>query len=106
MYELALVELYNEKHHGETECSSINIKSNYMIVYSISLEEFFNNEYIVYKQLSYNSKKSFNDVNKLFENTSLEIVEIKELGSLEQIGIIKTFWLKIFQRKIKSLLIS
>ena len=40
MYNIALVEPYNEEYHGKTKCSSNNIKNNYMIVYIISPEEF------------------------------------------------------------------
>ena len=37
---------------------------------------------------------------------SLEIVIIKELESMEQVAILKTFWLRIFQRKWKNILKS
>ena len=107
MYKLALIERFNDKYHGITKCSSNDIENSNMIVYIITPEEFYNDEYIVYKQLADNNKKIINnDVNKIFENTSLEIVEVLELSGLEQVGIIKTFWLKIFQRKIRSFLIS
>ena len=101
MYNLALVEQYNDKYHGRTKCSSNDIENNYMIVYIITPEEFYNDEYIVYKKLSDNNKKIMNnDI-----NTSLEIVQVLELNGLEQVGIIKTLWLKILQRKIRSFLI-
>lgn len=107
MYNLALVERYNDKYHGITKCSSNDIKNNYIIVYTITPEEFYNDEYIIYKQLADNNKKSINnDVNKTFENTSLEIVKVLELDGLEEVGIIKTFWLKILQMKIRSFVSS
>ena len=107
MYNLALVERYNEKYHGITKCSSNDIKNNYIIVYTITPEEFYNDEYIIYKKFAENNKKIINnDVNKIFENTSLEIVKVLELNGLEKVGIIKTFWLKIFQRKFRSFISS
>jgi hypothetical protein len=106
MYNLALIERYNDKYHGRTKCSSNTIENGYMIVYIITPEEFYNDEYIVYKQLADNNKKMNNDVNKIFENTSLEIVKVLELDGLEHVGIIKTFWLKILQRKFRSFLSS
>ena len=107
MYNLALRERYNDKYHGRTKCSSNDIENSNMIVYIITPEEFYNDEYIVYKQLADKNKKMINnDVNKIFENTSLEIVEVLELNGLEQVGIIKKFWLRIFQRKIISFLVS
>tara|TARA_E500000178_G_scaffold356405_1_gene434032 strand:- start:2488 stop:2814 length:327 start_codon:yes stop_codon:yes gene_type:complete len=106
MYNLALIERYNDKYHGRTKCSSNYIENSNLIVYVITPEEFYNDEYIVYKELADNNKIMNNDVNKIFENTSLEIVEVLELNGLEQVGIIKTFWLKIFQRKIRLFLTS
>tara|TARA_B100000085_G_C18563197_1_gene520434 strand:+ start:4860 stop:5189 length:330 start_codon:yes stop_codon:yes gene_type:complete len=107
MYNLALIERFNDKYHGKTKCSSNDIENSNMVVYIITPEEFYNDEYIIYKQLADKNKKIINnDVNKIFENTSLEIVEVLELSGLEHVGIIKTFWLKIFQRKIRSFLIS
>lgn len=105
MYNIALVEPYNEEYHGKTKCSSNNIKNNYMIVYIISPEEFYNNEYIIYKEIIDDNKNSINnDVTKIIKDTSLEVVKVLELDGLEQVGLIKTFWLKILQRKIKSFL--
>tara|TARA_B100000401_G_C52746506_1_gene691049 strand:+ start:745 stop:1080 length:336 start_codon:yes stop_codon:yes gene_type:complete len=106
MYQIALIELYNEKCHGKTKCSSDNLESNFIVVYTIELEEFYNNEYIVYQMFLNTNKKAVfkDDIDQLFLNTRLEIIESKELNGLEQIAIIKTFWLKVLQRKIKSYL--
>ena len=59
-----------------------------MIVYVLELEDFYNNSY----------------KNLINKNISLNIVELKELAGLEQVGILKTMWLKILQKKIKNYL--
>ena len=88
MYNIALVTPYNEKEHGRTHCTSKNIETYNMIVYVLELEDFYNNSY----------------KNLINRNISLNIVELKELSGLEQVGILKTMWLKILQKKFKNYL--
>ena len=49
MYELAICEIYNSNYHGIS--NNINIDSQYLIYNTISLEEFYNNEYLYYLNL-------------------------------------------------------
>jgi len=88
MYNIALITPYNEKEHGRTQCTSKGIENYNMIVYVLELEDFYNNSY----------------KNLINKNISLNIVELKELDGLEQVGIVKTVWLKILQKKIKNYL--
>jgi hypothetical protein len=99
---LGIVELYSEHRYGRTRCTAKDIDSHYMLVYQIKLNEFYDNSYrnllydiIKYRQSCLNNCKNSN---------KLEIIEIIELPSLEQVGIIKTIWLKLFQHKVKKYL--
>ena len=119
--QLAYVELYWDYHHGRTSCTSKNIDGQYMIIYTIEQGEFYNKFYVAYKDIALDSQKeSLNSWNEKFvcdinhkirnfekiygnkDHQNLEIVQMIELPGLEQVAIIKTFWLKVLQRRFKN----
>tara|TARA_Y100000741_G_C18180603_1_gene529163 strand:+ start:280 stop:615 length:336 start_codon:yes stop_codon:yes gene_type:complete len=104
---LGIVQLYNEPQYGRTKCTSKNIDQHFMIVYEITANDFYDDSYknildYSIKNIGYCliNNKSINNV----RNQQLDIVEIIELPTLEQVGIIKTIWLKLFQLKFKKYL--
>lgn len=123
MTELAFVEPYLKKLHGNVESNidDIDIENQFLILYTVSNREFFdkdeyeefynfvginttqiedvfrNDESIQHNTIR-NYWKLYNKITK-----QLQIVECVELESGQQTAIIKTFWLKIFQRRCKKI---
>jgi hypothetical protein len=85
-FKLAICKRFNAELYGKDENSSPDIENHYLIIYTIELEEFYNNEYI-----------------NLLQDGKLDIIKCDELSGLEQVGYINTFWLKIVQRRWKKI---
>ena len=119
---LGICEIYTPVIHGHNEYSSKNILGNYIVVDTLELEEFYSNEYL---RMLYGLRKVWSSLNTLSVSTNpydhplirdfkrivqssdfitVDILETQELEGGEIIGIKKTFWLKIFQRKCKKYL--
>jgi len=117
---LAICEIFNPEIHGLTELSSKNITTQFLVHTKILPKEFYNNTYNdtikVVKKGYYYYRWAEGPMHPIIRNyehllkrtrfPSLEIVIIKELEGMEQIAILKTFWLRIFQRKWKNILKS
>lgn len=117
MYKLAVCEIYNSNYHGIN--NNTNIDSQYLIYNTISLEEFYNNEYLNYLNLlrrtydlfllinnNYSQHCNIRNYKTIISNinySKLDIVEIFILPTNESIACLKTFWIRIFQRKWKTL---
>tara|TARA_Y100001958_G_C21234301_1_gene560441 strand:- start:459 stop:908 length:450 start_codon:yes stop_codon:yes gene_type:complete len=121
---LGVCEIYTPVIHGHTEYSSKNILGNYIVIDTIELSEFYNNEHL---RLLHNLRKMWRSLESLAVPTnpfqhplirdlqtisktpnfiSVDILDTYELEGGEIIGIKKTFWLKIFQRKCKKYLME
>jgi len=85
-FKLAICKRFNDELYGKDENSSPDIENHYLIIYTIELEEFYNNDYI-----------------NLLQDGKLDIIKCDELSGLEQVGYINTFWLKIVQRRWKKI---
>ena len=117
---LAICEIFNPEIHGLTELSSKNITTQFLVHTKILPKEFYNNTFndtikVIKKGYYYYRWaegpmhpiiRNYEHLLKRTEFPSLEIVIIKELEGMEQIAILKTFWLRIFQRKWKNILKS
>ena len=111
---LAICELYNPRIHGQSD----NMSSQYLIYDIISKDSFYSNEYIssinllknaYYDYIFYQGTQRYtglvirnyhniiNDANYI----TLNIVKYYELSSGHCVACIKTFWLKLLQRKWK-----
>ena len=115
---LAICEIFNPELHGLTQSSSKNITTQFLVHTKILPKEFYNNSYKdiirVVKNGYYYYRWAEGPVHPLIRNyehliknirfPNIEIVTIKELEGMEQVAILKTFWLKIFQRKWKNIL--
>lgn len=114
-YSLTICELFNKTVHGKTENSANDIETHLMVYTTIDLEDFYNMNYyddLCHIKKCYKLLKKNNNISEstLFPNyynlvmhfvSNLEIVQQIELPTQEHIAIIKTFWLKLFQRKVK-----
>lgn len=109
---LAICELFNPEVHGISELSSKNITTQFLVHTSISPTEFYDNSYKetieVIKKGYYYYRWNEGPMHPIIRNyehlikrntyPNLEIVIIEELEGMEQVAILKTFWLRILLR--------
>jgi hypothetical protein len=119
MLTLSYVQPYHTSLHGSN--NNINLNNKFLNLYSLTRDEFFDsnefnelNTFISNQTLeSYNNNKNNNDMQHLsirnyweiYKQISkqLQIVETNTLETGEEISIIKTFWIKLIQRKWKKI---
>ena len=90
-YELAFCERFKPQIHGLDENSSPNIKEHFLIYATIDLNEFLSDEF------------PREEKRLRCYNIRLEIIQADELsGGQEQVCYLKTFWLRIVQRRWKK----
>lgn len=120
MYYIAICEIFHPRIHGKDENSSVGIETHFLVNVTFELEEFYNNSYqdsINYLRADYNdvSRKFCNkylqhptirNYNKIIQEKTfikIDIVFIDELPGNESVGYIKTFWIKLIQRRWKKI---
>ena len=120
MYYIAICELFHPRIHGKDENSSIGIENHFIVTETFELDEFYDNSYqdtvtalkADYKRISRNfSKKhiyhpTIRNYNKIIEKNNfikLDIIYKEELSGNETVGYIKTFWIKLIQRRWKKI---
>lgn len=118
-YKLATCHLFHPQFDGFTSDSSEYIYNHFLVDDIITIQDFYNLEYlldIINFQLFYYTIQESNNVhvedhptirnyNKFlnkYKTSTLDIVLYDELEGGEAVCYIKTFWLKIFQRKWKQ----
>lgn len=114
-YELGICELYNSHIHGFTKSSYIHMDGHYIVYWSIDLDSFMfcddykdvisllvDGYYIYINNTRHPTIRNYNNIIKRVNYIKLDIIECIEIDSGEIIAIIKTFWIKIFQRKWKK----
>jgi len=119
---LAVCELFHPKVHGFTNESSPSILGHYIVRFSVDTDEFMNintlNEInsaiatikLIFKKISSKYVPDKNDHVRNYKNIvgnpnfiRIEIIEkIRLSPGEEDIAIMKTCWLRIFQRKWRS----
>lgn len=120
MTELAFVEPYLPTLHGDVE-GNTDIENQFLTLYTVDQDEFYDkNEYeyfnrfvlrqttTTHRVLRYNQTAQHNTIRNYWDLYSKitkqpQIIECVELETGHQTAIIKTFWLKIFQRKCKKI---
>ena len=97
MYTLAICERFSPTKHVITNKSSRDIEEHWMVYTTIDVDEFYDG--------SYND-----DINMLRSNSTdathsikLDITLVQQLEGGEHVGVFKTFWLGVLQRKWKTL---
>jgi hypothetical protein len=126
-YSLGICELYLKGLHGPFHPELTDIIDKYLVGIIISSQEFFNDSYnedIAFIQSNYDSyinnilinpsQFHWQNLNPMISNymsvisrpnyIKLDIIEIKYLNSGECTACIKTFWLKILQKKWRKYL--
>ena len=121
VFKLAICELYNPDLHKYMGLNDVEISSHYMVTSTLTPEEFYNNIYedeiAILKEcyliwLNPSAIVGNNMVNPLIRNylgiidsgnyIKLDIVKINYYG-VELVATIKTFWLRLIQRKWKRI---
>ena len=121
MYYIAICEIFNPRIHGKDENSSIGIENHFIVSETFELAEFYDNSYqdtitalkADYKRVAKKNSKSLKqshptirNYNKIIQANNfikIDIVVISELPGNESVGYIKTFWIKLIQRRWKKI---
>ena len=61
-------------------------------------------KYLVHNNISHPNIRNYNNIIDNGKYIKLDIIEVDELDGEEMVGYIKTFWLRIIQRKWKNIL--
>jgi|LakMenEpi03Aug12_release.lakeMendotaPanAssembly.Ray.scaffolds.fasta_scaffold401226_2 hypothetical protein len=109
-FKLAVCTLFDPILYGTDENSTPGIENHYYIVYTFKPEKFYNNDYIsmvnytrrMVQRRAIHPHPTIRNYNNMLPHIKLDIVKCDELTGLEQVGYIKTFWLKIVQRRWKN----
>jgi hypothetical protein len=113
---LGTCEIFHPQLHGFNENSNQNIIGKFLLYETFDLDEFYNNEHITMLEIhnaAYNLFyeniqqhpiiRNFHNIVTNKNYFKLDIVESEVLPTLETICIIKTFWIKLIQRKWKKI---
>jgi hypothetical protein len=119
-YELAICDFHIDYLYGKDETSSKNIEQFHRVIYTIDKNEFYNNNYVnqiyllnnIYCHLlengriiPQNNNSTIRNISKILSQPNrikVDIIEYHELEELESVAVLKTFWLRILQRKWKK----
>jgi len=111
-YSIMCVHLYHPILDGANENSSIDIDGHFLIDTEIEVNEFYNTSLSHTTELfseiynifypRYPPISHYNIIMERMENIKFDIGYMIELPGMEQVAILKTFWIKIFQRKWKN----
>lgn len=114
-YKLAICHLFHPTLHGHTENSDTNILGQYLVFWKINKNSYFNNYYnryltdlthfynILISNFPHPIIRNYSNIIKRENYIKLDIVKIDTLNGLEEVAYIKTFWLKLIQRKWKKI---
>ena len=112
---LAICEVFNPVFHGSDENSSPNINSQFLVYTLIDLDEFYSGEYLY----EANSLRRYRHAITLLHGSEhpnirnyqkvarkymrLEIIQADVLVGGEEVAYLKTFWLRLVQRRWKKI---
>jgi hypothetical protein len=113
-YNIVLCELYNRHIHGVPENISENLDTHYLlscrfktfnIEFIKSMSKFMNREYLRLneKERKHYILKNYSNIISQPNYIKPEIAECIYLNSNECIAILKTFWIRLIQRKWKNI---
>ena len=117
-YQLAICEMFNPIIHGHDENSSPNINSHFLVYTIIDLPDFYTNAYlseesslrrymraikILHGSLIPEHPTIRNYDRVVDKYMRLEIIQTDVLPGQEEVAYLKTFWLRIIQRRWKKI---
>lgn len=109
-FKLAICTLFDPVLYGTDENSTPGIENHYYVVYTFKPKKFYNNDYVsmvnyirrMVQRRATHPHPTIRNYNVLLKHIKLDIIKCDELTGQEQVGYIKTFWLKIVQRRWKN----
>jgi hypothetical protein len=108
-YNISLCELYNKRLHGDGDINPVNhflVHSRYKkldMKFINDIANNINNEYLYLDNKSHDIFRNYKEIIRKDNYVKPEIMECIYLSTGHCIGIKKTFWLKIIQRKWKDI---
>ena len=117
-YRLAICEIFHPVIHGQDENSSPNVTNHFLVYTQIDLSDFYNNAYLSeensyrrYSRAKQILHGSMNETHPTIRNyvrvtnkyIRLEIIQADVLTGQEEVAYLKTFWLRIVQRRWKKI---
>jgi hypothetical protein len=115
-YKLALCEVFHPDIHGLDENSNPQIHSQFLVYTLIDLEDFYSNAYlseanslrryrraaeILHGSQPHPTLRAYHRVNQ--NHLRIEIIQVDMLSGQEQVAYLKTFWVRIIQRRWKKI---
>lgn len=114
---LAICEVFHPYLHGQDENSSPSINSHFLVYTQVSLADFYDQSYLAEAR---SLKRYINAVQRLYgaldthptirnytsitnKYIRLEIIQTDILSGQEEVAYLKTFWLRIVQRRWKKI---
>ena len=116
-YSLGACDIFHPQIHGFNENSDKNIIGKFLLYETFNPEEFYDGEHLIMIDIYYNAYNTFylrniqshptiRNYHNIVSNPTffkIEIIESEVLPTLETICVIKTFWIKLIQRKWKKI---
>ena len=117
MYRLALCEVFHPVLHGEDANSSPNINTHFLVYTLVDLPDFYNNSYLAEEVSLRRYRRAVQMLHgSLLEHphlrnykvaaekhSHLEIIQTDILTGQEEVAYLKTFWLRIVQRRWRKI---
>jgi len=100
---IAICDIYHPYIHGNTENTSQDIFGHFIVRTLVELNEFYTNPYIpknIIKHSIHPFIRNYDDITIRYN--TLNIIEPITLDGGEMIGIVKTHYIRIFQRKWRN----
>jgi hypothetical protein len=114
-HKLAICEVFHPIFHGQDENSSPGIQSQFLVYTLIELEDFYSGEYLY----EVSSLQRYRNATQIMHGTAhpsirnypkvsrkymrLEIVQADVLAGGEEVAYLKTFWLRLVQRRWRKI---
>jgi hypothetical protein len=115
-YKIAICHLYHPFLHGYTEESSSNIVEHFLVYHIVNVREFYGSTFqseiedvshfynnIELNQFPHPTIRNYQNIIEGNNYIKLDIILSETLSGFEEVAYIKTFWIKIFQRKWKNI---
>jgi hypothetical protein len=114
-YQIAICEMFHPALHGQDENSSPQVDTHFLVYTTIDLPDFYNNSYlfeenslrryiraiqILHGGLEHPAIRNYQQVSN--KHMRLEIIQTDVLERQEEVAYLKTFWIRIVQRRWKK----
>jgi hypothetical protein len=115
-YQLAICEVFHPAIHGQDESSSPNVHTQFLIYAPISIADFYSQAYLTEENhlrryrhalrlmLLHETHPTIRNYRRVANKyIRLEIIQADVLRGCEEVAYLKTFWLRVVQRRWKKI---